>query len=102
MAPFKLIPGGFIQNDGIVKATAYNAVDSLLPRTGIFCNIMLYNGLRIDAAEGECVNRKGGCAAASVRVERSRIWKKKPGISGKKNTRTQNPPIKERTCKYFT
>ncbi len=52
------------------------------------------NGLRIDAVEGECANRKGQYAAASVRVERSRIWKKKPGTSGKKIIRTQNPPTK--------
>jgi hypothetical protein len=41
------------------------------------------NELRIDAAEGDYAKRKGRCAAASVRVELSRIWKKKPGASGK-------------------
>ena len=30
------VPGGIIQNDGIVKTSAYNAVDSLLPRMGDF------------------------------------------------------------------
>jgi hypothetical protein len=42
------------------------------------------NELRIDAAGGKCANRKGQSAAASVRVELSRIWKMKPGTSGEK------------------
>jgi len=46
------------------------------------------NELRIDAAEGGCAKRRGLCAAASVRVGLSRIWKKKPGGTGKNITRT--------------
>ena len=53
------------------------------------------NELRIDAAEGVYAKRNGLCAAASVRVELSRIWKKKPGVSGENILRTQCPPIKD-------
>jgi hypothetical protein len=44
---------------------------------------MLANELRIDAAEGSCAKGKGLCAAASVLVELSRIWKIKADWSGK-------------------
>ena len=42
----------------------------------------ILNELRIDAAGCNKANGKGLCAAASVRVGLSRIWKKKPGRSG--------------------
>jgi hypothetical protein len=50
--------------------------------------VILPNELRIDAAEGGEAKRKGHCAAASVRVGLGRIWKKKPGVTGKNITRT--------------
>jgi hypothetical protein len=60
------------------------------------------NELRIDAAGCNKANGKGLCAAASVRVGLSRIWKKKPSVSGKNNLRMQSPPIKSRSVEYFT
>jgi hypothetical protein len=42
------------------------------------------NELRIDAAGGNCANRKGQCAAASVRVELSRIGKRSRGHLAKR------------------
>ncbi|MBM4427212.1 MAG: hypothetical protein FJ031_08235, partial [Chloroflexi bacterium] len=45
----------------------------------------LPNELRIDAAGMEKVKRNGEGAAASVLVELSRIWKKKPGGTVKKS-----------------
>ena len=62
----------------------------------------LCNELRIDAAGGGEAKEKGHCAAASVRVGLSRIWKKKPGVSGKTAIRTQRPPIKAEPGWYFT
>jgi hypothetical protein len=67
----------------------------------MFCK-ELPNELRIDAAGGSYVKEEEQSGAASVLVELSRIWKKKPGSSGKKIARTQSPPIKERSEKYFT
>jgi hypothetical protein len=60
------------------------------------------NELRIDAAGGVKVKTVVVCAAASVQVELSRIWKKKPGGSGENISRTQCPPIKDRSGEYFT
>jgi hypothetical protein len=57
---------------------------------------------RIDAAGGVKVKTAVVCAAASVLVELSRIWKKKPGGSGENISKTQCPPIKDRSGEYFT
>lgn len=61
-----------------------------------------YNELRIDAAGMEKVKRNGEGAAASVLVELSRIWKKKPGGTVKKSQKEIHPTNKERSGKYFT
>jgi len=60
------------------------------------------NELRIDAAGVEKVKRNGESAAASVLVELSRIWKKKPGGTVKKSQKEVHPTNKERSGKYFT
>jgi hypothetical protein len=60
------------------------------------------NELRIDAAGVEKVKRNGEGAAASVLVELSRIWKKKPGGTVKKSQKEVHPTNKERSGKYFT
>ena len=62
----------------------------------------LPNELRIDAAGMEKVKRNGEGAAASVLVELSRIWKKKPGGTVKKSQKEIHPTNKERSGKYFT
>jgi hypothetical protein len=55
----------------------------------------LPNELRIDAAGCAKVKTAVVCAAASVQVELSRIWKKKPGGSGNNITKAECPPIKD-------
>jgi hypothetical protein len=60
------------------------------------------NELRIDAAGVEEVKRNGEGAAASVLVELSRIWKKKPGGAAQKSQKEAHPINKERSGKYFT
>jgi hypothetical protein len=41
-------------------------------------------------------------SAASVLVELSRIWKKKPGGAAKKSQKEAHPINKEQSGKYFT
>jgi hypothetical protein len=64
------------------------------------CNQRLFckeppNELRIDAAGRTKSKKREQCSAASVLVELRRIWKKKPGGSGNRITRTESPPIKD-------